>query len=1245
MSLNRACELFSRVVSSRAEQTTGAAPVGRLVRVKQLLDALELDALLLILGYDGHENDGSRALANYLLNGKCGRRVSESLDIQYDDVFCVISATRIVVFCPSSLHDPLTQRLALWPGCEIVSPSAEVEADSSAFEALKVACFLDAVRGVKAVGIPIHPDQVSEIEQWPLIQSYAYDDFHLGFFSATKQPKGVLPALRATLFAEWDLSSLSTTINGPLPFFTHAWQQTLAALDSKAPEKRAACRLSQLVEPLTSHFAYALMEGLPEGVVNERMTALSKRVAVNGAARAVYEKSACIGEGEATERGETITVGSIPGPTHLVLHASDPATGCQATRTYFIDKEAEIDGINGDKKGGDTRTVRECAYLALISALGASIAYLTKDPLAQEKTLLGSTEDETRECLRHKAHEKVVEELSTQLAATGEDPAKPADLCKDFSLELEVFDACGLRVFLSPTTKRPPATLLVFISLTLGNADDWTVSYGDSFFITQPTEGRGMRAVGHRITASIPCLDRWTLTRRSPHISADRGLGNTIDEEATGGIHWPCLQLLYGTTTSSRSPAPVFLPLTITGSVRAHERGYIVSSHKTGQHIIRLDELSDIRMVTMTQSSSAARHGNVWVIGSSGHSDPLSLRYVAVSVPIGIARQWQATQTEEGRQQWEIVVEDDVLAKTTSARESGSRLVTRALVRGIQDGLASVEERDYGKAPTLTEVPRFRDEKLRESFEALCMATLLGDNHSHTLVARARRQWVSLMNNELPTAQSGLSNRRNLLVITALPGSNSTSHLSLAPFAERVASELQKRTRSETVPVVSLDDCGDVSIKRAEGELMKMSADEGSWVVMCLSGPAFPCRILPVLMDNQEVTKRVTCRAVVALADASSFHVGGDASEPCATALRHPWLPLPFVPGWCQIVVAAPEQLSATVDELKSKQATELMLSAVRSLCAGVPIIRATNPSHTLVSQLMADGSSVPHFHDPQQLLERLLAPSITTSPNETQAKVVVRRVAIPFEFPILVQTAKERLMDIVKRPVRMIVSHPSTRPVSPEEQDSQDEEEAVLLATCEKYKGTYGAFKADLISHSSDTVYNQMQQLRPSSQCSGLLSLIETSQQPFPPSGLSVTWLSAAEGCHPGGGCKGEAIVWLLSSEREADRTASDLERAVTDAVDRCRLPLPSPPTPVKATDLSEAEHCLVASKCDTTDLPEGWWWDGSRYVDLFDHRSTRHPKYDEYAEAYLCERNGSIAVEQKALVRLQRMRDKGII
>jgi len=161
----------------------------RLERLRALIAAENLDALVLIGGVDGKKAAGngklppgglaSSALAGdalaWLLGGASGRGLASAPTELYEEAVLVLTAADVRLYLPRASWDAVIGHCGLWHDLRLWLPPAAAEEDCELLEEHKARSFVQMLRGVGSCGVCLRAADAgagasSAVEGWPLVQ-------------------------------------------------------------------------------------------------------------------------------------------------------------------------------------------------------------------------------------------------------------------------------------------------------------------------------------------------------------------------------------------------------------------------------------------------------------------------------------------------------------------------------------------------------------------------------------------------------------------------------------------------------------------------------------------------------------------------------------------------------------------------------------------------------------------------------------------------------------------------------------------------------------------------------------------------------------------------------------------------------------------------------------------------------------------------------------------------------------------
>eukprot|EP00657_Telonema_sp_P-1_P005529 TRINITY_DN2295_c0_g1_i2.p1 TRINITY_DN2295_c0_g1~~TRINITY_DN2295_c0_g1_i2.p1 ORF type:complete len:239 (+),score=47.86 TRINITY_DN2295_c0_g1_i2:180-896(+) len=207
----------------------------RVRMVQDLCSSLELDAIVVIPGVDGRRNDGAGPLINFLFFGTSGSeltRVSSTQHEQMDDMLLTITPTSVHMFCPPPVRPLVESCTGLWANLQVYTLTEEENDDTDLAEDEKVCSFVKMTAPYKRIGIPLPGTPIehvmkgdAEIEKWPVVQAYAFDDMgngaQRGFFTMNHTLCSVHEQLVEQCYQPVDAYQLRKILDQSLPLLRY----------------------------------------------------------------------------------------------------------------------------------------------------------------------------------------------------------------------------------------------------------------------------------------------------------------------------------------------------------------------------------------------------------------------------------------------------------------------------------------------------------------------------------------------------------------------------------------------------------------------------------------------------------------------------------------------------------------------------------------------------------------------------------------------------------------------------------------------------------------------------------------------------------------------------------------------------------------------------------------------------------------------------------------------------------------
>lgn len=317
--------------------------VQRLQRLQQLCAAAGSDseapsALLFVPGPDGRNNAGSNNAAKFLFLRSGGLEVQRDDGITgadaLEEVVVLVTRRRVCLFYPdtaAALVAPVVELM----DCALTwtANTNDVDAFQQAkVRAFKQMCLASLAEGeVVGVPVPLGYDEVQEVEQWPLIQSFALDNVvtSTGFFTLRYAVVDITYELR-NVFRTVDGVAVARALISTVNETAAHIQQTINILTaSHSCRARSLLTAKDIVMPLELLFESSAMQ------LNFTVDpVLAPRVLIGVQTSAI---------GDSPRRQNALPAGKICDlgvgghhAAHLIIEASDPANGLRFCRTWFL---------------------------------------------------------------------------------------------------------------------------------------------------------------------------------------------------------------------------------------------------------------------------------------------------------------------------------------------------------------------------------------------------------------------------------------------------------------------------------------------------------------------------------------------------------------------------------------------------------------------------------------------------------------------------------------------------------------------------------------------------------------------------------------------------------------------------------------------------------------------------------------------------------------------------------------------
>ncbi|TNN09636.1 hypothetical protein EWB00_006168 [Schistosoma japonicum] len=293
----------------------------------------------------------------------------------FEDVFLCVCPNEVILYCNFASFSLIMPYVSHWPNLRIHFVNENLTNDPEKHEDLKISIFENTMSNLKKVCIPYtdaHGNKVNKfnklmIENWPLIQSYAYDakhQFSREFFTLSREVIDVgddFYQLRQRIDPVFIERFLSKTIIS----FASSFELTLRSIDSSYQCTQSKELIDRQIKALTSMYKYSKSKS-----DNSEKNIYPPFLLYGSKTNKKYLKSPSTLSFLADESDNI----------HLIIHGSDQSTGISCERTYFIQKS-----IKSDSKQKKSLKALIQIYLHLLSAVAMLINQI-------KTTLLGFNE-------------------------------------------------------------------------------------------------------------------------------------------------------------------------------------------------------------------------------------------------------------------------------------------------------------------------------------------------------------------------------------------------------------------------------------------------------------------------------------------------------------------------------------------------------------------------------------------------------------------------------------------------------------------------------------------------------------------------------------------------------------------------------------------------------------------------------------------------------------------------------------
>ncbi len=310
----------------------------RLNSLQSLCSPTDLElpmAILLISGMDGRQNKYSISLMKYLLlDGSCQELVETSLNGDelevLDEVILLIQQTSISIFWTRKAKELIGARLrSTCPTLIEYMAAVEDHSDVDKFQLSKCIQFkrmiLEAIPAGSIIGVPLPLgyDDVSDTENWPLLQSFAMDDVlcSTGFFSMRYTLVDITENIDV-LIRSVDGVALRNAFDVVTKCIVPHFHQLLNILDTSSSEQRYNLTIEDVITPLMILYEFGEMAS------STPLDPLLQPKLLAGVDTIHFS----------TKNADTISIETthVKDASHILVEACEPGSGMRFCRTIFL---------------------------------------------------------------------------------------------------------------------------------------------------------------------------------------------------------------------------------------------------------------------------------------------------------------------------------------------------------------------------------------------------------------------------------------------------------------------------------------------------------------------------------------------------------------------------------------------------------------------------------------------------------------------------------------------------------------------------------------------------------------------------------------------------------------------------------------------------------------------------------------------------------------------------------------------
>ena len=178
----------------------------------------------------GEEDPSSQSVARYLFQGDYGRQLLNTVidNEALEDMFLCLGTDQVEIYRPPVFVAGCNALMAQWNNVTQMKPPRTMSGNSYDCEEFKIRSFLKTVRGRGPLGFT---SDAGTIERWPLVQSHALEEFHMGGFLTQKHQVTNVVGHIAQALAYVDAHTVDSVLTTNVEMLSFHWKTMLLTLD------------------------------------------------------------------------------------------------------------------------------------------------------------------------------------------------------------------------------------------------------------------------------------------------------------------------------------------------------------------------------------------------------------------------------------------------------------------------------------------------------------------------------------------------------------------------------------------------------------------------------------------------------------------------------------------------------------------------------------------------------------------------------------------------------------------------------------------------------------------------------------------------------------------------------------------------------------------------------------------------------------------------------------------------------